>query len=43
MQNIGFGDVIFILLILGVIHGAMRLASMGKSRKTKDSKDSSNS
>jgi len=43
MQNIGVGDIIFILLILGVIHGVMHLVSRNKSHRTKDGKDSSGS
>ena len=31
MQNVGIGDVVFIILILGVIHGIMHL--VGKARK----------
>jgi hypothetical protein len=41
MQNIGIGDVFFILLILGVIHGVMHLVSMSKGQRAKDSRDSS--
>jgi hypothetical protein len=33
MQNIEIGDVIFILLVLGVIHGIMRLVAMLRNRK----------
>ena len=39
MQNVGIGDVLFIILILGVIHGIMHLVSM--SRKRKAGKDQS--
>lgn len=34
MQNVGIGDVIFIILILGVIHGIMTLVSHLRKRKT---------
>jgi len=43
MQNVGIGDVVFIILILGVIHGIMQLVSMARSRKTKDRADSTGS
>lgn len=33
MENVGIGDVIFIILILGVIHGIMQLISMARKRK----------
>jgi hypothetical protein len=38
MQNFGFGDVVFIILVLGVIHGIMLLVGLAKKRKstTKD-------
>lgn len=39
MQNVGIGDVIFIFLVLGVIHGIMHLVSV--SRKRKSGKDGS--
>ena len=35
MLDVGIGDVIFIILILGVIHGIMHLVSLGRRRKTK--------
>ncbi len=43
MQNIGLGDVIFIILILGVIHGIMHLVSLARNRKSQpeDSSDTS--
>lgn len=43
MQNVGIGDVIFIILILGVIHGIMHLVAQARKRKsqTKDDPDSS--
>jgi hypothetical protein len=34
MQNVGIGDVLFIILILGVIHGIMRLITLSKKRKS---------
>ena len=33
MQNVGIGDVIFIILILGVIHGIMHLVTLARRRK----------
>lgn len=32
MQNVGIGDVIFIILILGVIHGIMHLVASARRR-----------
>lgn len=32
MQNVGLGDVFFIILILGVIHGIMYLVSRQRKR-----------
>lgn len=34
MQNVGIGDVVFIILILGVIHGIMCLVTLSKKRKS---------
>lgn len=34
MQNVGLGDVLFILLILGVIHGIMYLVSRQRKRSS---------
>jgi len=34
MQNIGLGDVVFILLILGVVHGIMHLIAWSRKRKS---------
>lgn len=34
MQNVGMGDVLFILLILGVIHGIMQLVTLARRRKS---------
>ena len=34
MQNVSIGDVIFIILILGVIHGIMYLVTLSKKRKS---------
>lgn len=39
MQNVGIGDVIFIVLILGVIHGIMYWVSSARKRKSSQSKD----
>lgn len=33
MENVGIGDVIFIILILGVIHGIMQLIALARARK----------
>ncbi len=41
MQNIGFGDVVFIILVLGVIHGIMLLVGLAKKRKSAPKDDSS--
>ena len=35
MQNVGIGDVVFIILILGVIHGIMPLISYFRKRKAR--------
>jgi len=42
MQNVGIGDVIFIILILGVIHGIMQLVTIARRSKSKNDKESSN-
>lgn len=42
MANVGIGDVIFIILILGVIHGIMHLVALARRRKTKTRDDSAN-
>ncbi len=34
MQNVGIGDVLFIILILGVIHGIMQLIGYFRRRKS---------
>ncbi len=34
MHNVGLGDVIFIILILGVIHGIMQLVTYRRSKKS---------
>lgn len=34
MQNVGMGDVVFIILILGVIHGIMHLVTWARKRKS---------
>jgi len=39
MQNVGFGDVLFIILILGVIHGIMYLVTLSKKRKSRTEDD----
>ena len=41
MQNIGLGDVVFIVLILGVIHGIMLLLQRSRNRKSKAREDAS--
>ncbi|MDT8441962.1 MAG: hypothetical protein RQ723_09920 [Desulfuromonadales bacterium] len=33
MQHVGFGDILFIVLILGVIHGIMTLVGRARSKK----------
>jgi len=40
MQNVGLGDVIFILLILGVVHGIMYLVGLSRKRKSSSEGDS---
>ena len=34
MDNVGIGDVIFIILILGVIHGIMQFVTLCRRRKS---------
>ncbi len=34
MHDIGIGDVLFVILVLGVIHGIMHLVSYLRRRKT---------
>ncbi|MEJ2199227.1 MAG: hypothetical protein P8X54_11775 [Desulfuromonadales bacterium] len=34
MQNVGIGDVVFIILILCVIHGIMYLVTLSRKRKS---------
>lgn len=43
MQNVGLGDVIFIILILGVIHGIMHLVTQARKRKSQTKDDSGGS
>jgi len=38
MQNVGIGDVIFIFLILGVIHGIMFLVTESRKKKAEGQK-----
>lgn len=38
MQNVGIGDVVFIILILGVIHGIMHLVATARKRNSGDNK-----
>ncbi len=44
MQNVGIGDVIFIILVLGLIHGIMYLVALARKRKSPadDEPDSQN-
>ncbi len=35
MQNVGIGDVVFIILILGVIHGIMHWITCLRKRSSK--------
>ena len=39
MQNNGLGDGIFIILILGVVHGIMRLVSSSRKRDSSSEDD----
>jgi len=41
MQNFGIGDVVFIILIFGVIHGIMLLVNLARKRKSKTMDDPS--
>ena len=43
MQNVGLGDVIFIILILGVVHGIMHLVSSSRKRNSSSKDDSEHS
>jgi F0F1-type ATP synthase assembly protein I len=40
MQNVGIGDVLFIFLVLGVIHGIMHLVMLARKRKSQAEDDS---
>ncbi|MCK4509643.1 MAG: hypothetical protein KAU27_13925 [Desulfuromonadales bacterium] len=40
MQNVGIGDVIFIILVLGIIHGIMYLVTQSRKRKSQAHDDS---
>lgn len=39
MQNVGLGDVIFIILILGVVHGIMHLVTSSRKRDSSSKVD----
>ena len=39
MQNVDLGDVIFIILILGVVHGIMHLVSSSRKRNSSSKDD----
>jgi hypothetical protein len=39
MQNVGLGDIIFIILILGVVHGIMHLVSLSRKRNSSSKDD----
>jgi len=39
MQNVGLGDILFILLILGVVHGIMHLVSSSRKRNSSSKDD----
>ncbi len=41
MQNVGIGDVVFIILILGVIHGIMSLVGYCRKRKSRSRSEGS--
>ena len=43
MQNVGLGDVIFIILVLGVIHGIMHLVALARKRKSQTEDDAGRS
>jgi hypothetical protein len=40
MQNVGLGDVIFIILILCVVHGIMHLVASNRKRNSSSKDDS---
>jgi preprotein translocase subunit YajC len=40
MQNVGIGDVIFIILVLGIIHGIMYFVTQARKRKPQAKDDS---
>jgi hypothetical protein len=40
MQGVDLGDVIFIILVLGVIHGIMHLVALARKRKSRPGDDS---
>jgi hypothetical protein len=40
MQNVGFGDVLFVFLVLGLIHGIMHLVALARKRKSRPGDDS---
>lgn len=42
MQNVGFGDVLFIILVLGVIHGIMHLVTLSRRRKYRSEDETDN-
>ncbi len=42
MQNVGIGDVIFIILVLGLIHGIMHFVALARKRKSQVGDDSDN-
>jgi hypothetical protein len=43
MHNVGSGDIFFIVLILGVIHGIMYLVTQARKRKSQAKDDSGSS
>ncbi|MGK2905243.1 MAG: hypothetical protein ACSLFH_02700 [Desulfuromonadales bacterium] len=43
MQHVAIGDVIFVILVLGIIHGIMYFATLARRRKTKIADDPGNS
>ena len=43
MQNVGIGDVIFIILVLGIIHGIMYFVTQARKRKSHTKDDSGSS
>ena len=42
MQNVGLGDIFFIILILGVIHGIMHLVTLFRRRKSRAEDEADN-